>query len=73
MTSTKASCGNPEKSRTEWAGHQELSGQGAWGGAGNATGIAMEEKRSVKGPVKKLNHPKAGSQKASGPEQRDWV
>jgi hypothetical protein len=40
---------------------------------GSAAGIAMEEKKLVKGPVMKLNHPKAGFQKASESEQSNWV
>jgi hypothetical protein len=40
---------------------------------GSVTGIAVEEKRIAKGLVMKLNHPKLGSQKASGSEQRSWV
>jgi hypothetical protein len=40
---------------------------------GSAIGIAMEEKKIVKAPVTKLNHPKADSQEASGSEQRNWV
>jgi len=62
-----------ETSRVVWARGIGWGWEGSDEKRGSATGTAKEGKIIAKGPVMKLNHPKVGSQKASGSEQRNGV